>query len=111
MRQDTIRTERDDCGNRILKTYQRHVGLINIVGPFAARISFAHTLIQRLRFSQMLGLGRHRSSPEGADGSKSLRVDRCTERLVRHMVSPRLHPRRGFSPLRHDAFELFDEQA
>ncbi len=59
----------------------------------------------------MLGLGHHCSSPEGAGGSKSLGVDRCTERLVRHMVSSRLHPGRGFSSLSHDAFELFDDQA
>ena len=72
MRQDTIRTERDDCGNRILKTYQRLSSLIDVVGEVAARIPREHGLIERPSFSQMLGLGHRPSSPVGAGGSKSL---------------------------------------
>ena len=74
--------KRGGSRSRILKASQRLSSLIGVGGEVAARISRAHTLIQRLRFSQMLGLGHHRSSPEGAGGSKSLRIDRCTERLV-----------------------------
>ena len=102
--------KRGDSRNKILKASQRLSSLIDVVGDVAARISRAHTLIQRLRFSQMLGLGHHRSSPEAAGGSKSLRIDRCTERLVRHLVSPCPHPGRRFSSLRYDALELFDDQ-
>ena len=102
--------KRGDSRSRILKASQRLSSLIGVGGDVAARISRAHTLIPHLRFSQMLGLGHHRSSPEGAGGSKSLRIDRCTEWLVRHMVSPCLHPGRRFSSLRHHVLELFDDQ-
>jgi hypothetical protein len=66
--------------------------------------------MQHPSFSHTLSLGHHPGSPEGAGGSKSLRIDRCTERLVRHMVSPCLHSGRRFSSLRHDPLELFDDQ-
>ena len=48
----------------------------------AARISRAHALVERPRFCQMLSLGYHRGSPEGAGGSERLGIDCRTERWL-----------------------------
>lgn len=93
-----------------MKASQRLSSLIGVVGEVAARISREHTLIQRPSFSHTLSLDHHPGSPDGTGDSKGLGIDRCTERLVRQMVSPCLHPGRRFSSLRHDPFELFDDQ-
>jgi hypothetical protein len=37
-------------------------------------------------------------------------IDRRTERLVYHVISPCLHPGRGFSSLRRDVLELFNDR-
>lgn len=65
---------------------------------------------QHPRFRQMLSLGRHSGSLEGAGSSDRLGIDRRTERLVRHVGSPRPHPRRGFSPREHHALQLVNDQ-
>ena len=93
-----------------MKASQRLFGLIDVVGPVEARISREHALVQRPRFRQMLSLDHHRSSPEGAGGSKRLGIDCRTERLVRHVVSPRPHPEREFNSRGHHAFELVNDQ-
>ena len=41
----------------------------------AVRISHEHALVQCPRFCQMLSLGHHRGSPEGAGGSERLGID------------------------------------
>ena len=53
-RRSRTRTERDDGRSRVGKAHQRLFGLIDVVGPVAARIS--HSLVQRPRFRQMLSL-------------------------------------------------------
>ncbi len=93
-----------------MKASKRLFGLIDVVGPIVARISCEHALVQRTCFRQMLSLDHHRSSPEGAGGSERLGIDRRTERLARHMVSPGPHPGRGFSSRWYHALELVNDQ-
>jgi hypothetical protein len=93
-----------------LKPSQRLFGSINIVGPFAVRISCDHTLIERPSFRHKFGLGHHPGSPESTGSSESLGIDRRTARLVRHVMSPCLHSEWRFSSLRHDTLEPFNDQ-
>ena len=93
-----------------MKTSQRLFGLIDVVGPVTVGISREHALVQRPRFRQMLSFGHHCGSPEGAGGAERVGINRRTERLAQHMVSPRPHPGRGFSSREHHALELVDDQ-
>ena len=93
-----------------MKTSQRLFGLIDVVGPVTVGISREHALVQRPRFRQMLSFGHHCGSPEGAGGAERVGIDRRTERLAQHVVSPRPHPGWGFSSRGHHALELVDDQ-
>lgn len=87
MGQCRVGTECGDGKRGILKAGQRFCGLIDVVGPVAARISREHALVQHLRFHRMLSLDHHRRSPESAGSSERSGIDCRTKWLVRHMVS------------------------
>lgn len=108
--QYTLWTTRDDGQSRALETIERRIGLIDVVGPITARISRKHALVQLPRFHQLLSLKHHCCSSEGAGGSERLGIDRRTERLALHVMSPCPHPRRRFRSRRHHTLKLVNEQ-
>lgn len=73
-------------------------------------ISCEYALVQRPRFRQLRSLDHHCRSPEGAGGSERLGIDRRTERLAHHVVSPGPHPGWGFGSCEPHALELVNEQ-